>query len=91
MFEKAGYETIRGGRQTVKGYVHGLGHGVGLDVHEGPLMSEFYKLPLEEHNVVTVEPGLYNPQLGGMRIEDVVEVTKKGCVDLTKMKICLEI
>jgi Xaa-Pro aminopeptidase len=90
-FEKAGYETIRGGKQTRKGYVHGLGHGVGLEVHEGPSMSEFYKYPLEEHNVVTVEPGLYDPKVGGMRIEDVVEVTKKGCRDLTKMKICLEV
>jgi len=91
MFEKAGYETVRGGKKTSKGYVHGLGHGVGLEVHEGPSMGEFYKFPLEERNVVTVEPGLYDPEVGGVRIEDVVAVTKKGCVDLTKMEICLEV
>jgi Xaa-Pro aminopeptidase len=90
-FEKAGYETIRGGKQITKGYTHGLGHGVGLDVHEGPSMGEFYKFPLEEHNIVTVEPGLYDPDIGGVRLEDIVEVTKNGCNDLTKMKVCLEV
>ncbi len=91
IFEKAGYETIRGGKKVVKGYYHGLGHGVGLQVHEGPSMSEFYKRPLQEHSVVTVEPGLYDPNVGGVRIEDIVEVTGTGCKDLTKMKISLEI
>jgi Xaa-Pro aminopeptidase len=91
LLEKAGYETIRGGKQISKGYIHNLGHGLGLDVHEGPSMSEFYKYALEEHNVVSVEPGLYDPKIGGMRIEDIVEVTKKGCNDLTKMDIFLEV
>ncbi len=91
LFEKAGYETIRGGKQIRKGYIHSLGHGVGLEVHEGPGMGELSKFPLEEHNVVTVEPGLYNPKIGGVRIEDIVEVTKKKCKNLTKMEICLEI
>jgi Xaa-Pro aminopeptidase len=91
MLEKAGYQTMRGGKQISKGYFHGLGHGIGLEVHEGPSMNEFYKYPLEEHNVVTVEPGLYDPKIGGMRIEDAVEVTKKGCINLTKMDIFLEV
>lgn len=91
VFEKAGYQTIRGGKQINKGYIHGLGHGVGLEVHEGPGMGELSKFPLEEHNVVTVEPGLYDPKIGGVRIEDVVEVTKKGCNNLTEMEICLEV
>ncbi len=91
VFEKAGYETIRGGKKIIKGYNHGLGHGVGLQVHEGPTMSEFYKRPLQEHSVVTVEPGLYDPKVGGVRIEDVVEITGNGCNDLTKMKTNLEI
>jgi len=90
LLEKAGYQTMRGGKQISKGYIHGLGHGLGLDVHEGPSMSEFYKYALEEHNVVSVEPGLYDPEIGGMRIEDIVEVTSKGCNDLTKMDIFLE-
>jgi Xaa-Pro aminopeptidase len=91
MFEKAGYATVRGGKQITKGYTHGLGHGVGLEIHEGPRMSEFYPFPLEQHNVITVEPGLYDPEIGGVRIEDIVEVTKKGCNNFTKMEICLEI
>jgi Xaa-Pro aminopeptidase len=91
IMEKAGYATIREGKQIVKGYTHGLGHGVGLEIHEMPRMSEFYPFPLEEHNVITVEPGLYDPEIGGVRIEDIVEVTKKGCNNFTKMEICLEI
>lgn len=91
MIEKAGYQTIRGGKLIEKGFTHGLGHGVGLEIHEGPSLSEFYKFPLKEHNVVTVEPGLYDPKVGGVRIEDLVEVTKAGCNNLTKMKIQLEV
>lgn len=91
LFEKAGYQTTRGGKQVTKGYNHGLGHGVGLEVHEGPGMGELSNSLLENHNVVTVEPGLYDPEIGGVRIEDVVEVTKKGCRNLTEMEICLEI
>jgi len=91
VFEKAGYETIRGGKQIEKGFIHGLGHGVGLAVHEGPGMSELFKFPLKEHTTVTVEPGLYDPKVGGVRIEDIVEVTKKSCKNLTKMPIQLEI
>ena len=91
ILEKAGYDTVRGGKQITKGYTHGLGHGVGLEIHEGPRMSEFYPFPLEAHNVITVEPGLYDPEIGGVRIEDIVEVTKKRCNNFTKMEICLEI
>lgn len=91
IIEKAGYETVRGGKQIEKGFTHGLGHGVGLEIHEGPSLSEVYKFPLKDHNVVTVEPGLYNPKVGGVRIEDLVEVTKSGCNNLTKMKIQLEV
>jgi len=91
VLEKAGYETTRGGKQIVRGLTHSLGHGVGLEIHEGPRMSELYKFPLKEHNIVTVEPGLYDPDVGGIRIEDIVEVTKAGCSNLTKMKIQLEV
>ncbi len=91
ILEKAGYDTIRGGKQIEKGFIHGLGHGVGLQIHEGPSMSEVYKFPLKEHSIVTVEPGLYDPKVGGVRIEDIVEVKKKGCNNLTKLYIQLEI
>ncbi|MEM2912416.1 MAG: Xaa-Pro peptidase family protein [Candidatus Bathyarchaeia archaeon] len=91
ILEKAGYETSRGGKQIEKGFTHGLGHGVGLEIHEGPSMNEVYKFPLKEHNIVTVEPGLYDPKIGGVRIEDIVEIRKTGCNNLTKMEIMLEV
>lgn len=91
LLERAGYDTSRGGKAVVKGFTHSLGHGVGLQIHEGPSMSEFYRFPLEEHNIVTVEPGLYDPDVGGIRIEDLVEVTKTGCSNLTKMETVLEV
>ncbi len=91
VLEKAGYETTRGGKQITSGLTHGLGHGVGLDIHEVPRMNELYKFPLKEHNIVTVEPGLYDPDVGGLRIEDIVEVTKTGCNNLTRMEIHLEV
>ncbi|MDH5595230.1 MAG: M24 family metallopeptidase, partial [Candidatus Bathyarchaeota archaeon] len=91
VLEKAGYDTVRGGKRIKKGFIHSLGHGVGLEIHEGPSLSELYKFPLKEHNVVTVEPGLYDPDIGGVRIEDIVEVTKGGCNNLTTMETRLEV
>jgi Xaa-Pro aminopeptidase len=57
---------------------HGLGHGVGLEVHEGPRLSKLGKDPLVAGNIVTVEPGVYVPGAVGVRIEDLVAVTADG-------------
>ncbi len=71
---------------------HGLGHGVGLEIHEKPVISPRSNLILEEGMVFTIEPGVYIPELGGVRIEDTVAVTKEGCRILTQIPkelICL--
>jgi len=65
-------------------YGHGLGHGVGIDVHEAPTLRPESKDVLEPGNVVTVEPGIYLPGEGGVRIEDLVLVTADGAERLTR-------
>ncbi len=88
-FEKSGYKTgLVNGR--MQGYFHGTGHGVGLDIHEAPRISRTGSL-LQEGHVVTVEPGLYYPGLGAVRIEDMVLVTKDGCRNLTNFPKVFEL
>ena len=65
-------------------FVHSLGHGVGIDIHEEPTLSRRCGKPLAVGNVVTVEPGVYVEGMFGIRIEDMVVVSDGGCIDLTR-------
>jgi len=89
-FASKGFRTEKQGKK-IQGFIHGTGHGVGLDSHELPYLGAYSNGVLEEGNIVTVEPGLYYPNIGGVRIEDIVAVTKDGCENLTKAPKFLEI
>jgi Xaa-Pro aminopeptidase len=86
-FEARGHHTARSHPGTLEGYVHGLGHGVGLDIHEEPRLSHHAgnNTLLQPGHVVSVEPGLYYPERGfGVRVEDTIAFTEAGeFVDLT--------
>jgi Xaa-Pro aminopeptidase len=87
IFEAAGEPTQRTktpGEPLSDGFFHGLGHGVGLEVHEQPSLGLSAKLPLRAGDVVTVEPGLYRRGYGGVRLEDLILVTKDGAENLTR-------
>ena len=64
--------------------IHSLGHGVGMEIHEAPYVSYRSDTQLKENMVVTDEPGIYIPGKFGIRIEDTVQITKFGCISLTK-------
>jgi Xaa-Pro aminopeptidase len=83
MFEEQGHQTIKSNPQTQEGYVHSLGHGVGLYIHEYPRMSSNAKEDrLAPGSVVTIEPGLYYPERGlGVRLEDTVWVRPDGVME----------
>jgi Xaa-Pro aminopeptidase len=87
IFEAAGERTQRTkdpGKPLSDGFFHGLGHGVGLEVHEQPGMGLASKTALHEGDVVTVEPGLYRQGYGGVRLEDLLLVTASGAENLTQ-------
>jgi Xaa-Pro aminopeptidase len=72
---------------TSQGFIHSLGHGVGLDIHEQPMGDKV----LEEGDIFTIEPGLYYKRLGGVRLEDIVLITNNGMRNLTRFPHYLEV
>jgi Xaa-Pro aminopeptidase len=83
LFEELGYATYRSGSKV--GFIHSTGHGVGLDIHELPAIGENEAL-LKAGNVITIEPGLYYPEAGGIRLEDMLLVTENGYENFTKLE-----
>lgn len=81
VIDKAGYGEAFG---------HGLGHGVGLEVHERPYIGKTSRDVLEEGMVFTNEPGIYLPGVGGVRVEDMLLVTKDGAEPLTSLPRSLD-
>lgn len=89
-FEQEGFHT-REHQGCMQGFFHGTGHGLGLEIHEPPRLGSHSTGKLKPGQVVTVEPGLYYPGLGGVRLEDVALVTSNGARNLTRFEKVLEI
>ena len=88
-FEANGHATSRSDRESMDGYMHSLGHGVGIDIHEGPSISHLRKDDVfQVGNILTIEPGLYYPERGyGVRVEDLFVVDESGqLVSLTPFR-----
>ena len=86
----AGYDTLRAGQKhdpadpVMRGFIHGTGHGVGLEIHEAPSIGRSGTDPLAIGDVVTVEPGIYDPAIGGVRLEDMLLITADGSRNFTR-------
>jgi Xaa-Pro aminopeptidase len=89
-FESQGYKTCKKNGH-ICGFFHNAGHGLGLEIHEPPVLSCNSADTLKPGHVLTIEPGLYYPELGGVRLEDVACVTGNGPRNLTKFEKALEI
>lgn len=89
VLEEHGYDTLRQG-DTESGFIHSTGHAVGLELHEPPSISEKDE-ELKAGNILTVEPGLYLPEIGGVRLEDMILMTENGFENFNSMDKELEV
>lgn len=89
-FDREGYPTRRRNGH-VEGFFHGTGHGLGLEIHEAPSIGPHSKDLLMAGQVVSIEPGLYYPELGGVRLEDVAHLSAHRTRNLTKFEKVLEV
>jgi len=90
LFAREGYKTGKF-KGRMQGFFHGTGHGLGLEIHESPRMGSNSAGMLKAGQVITVEPGLYYPGLGGVRLEDVAFLSERGPRNMTRFEKVLEI
>jgi Xaa-Pro aminopeptidase len=90
LFNQKGYQTGKM-KGRMQGFFHGTGHGLGLEIHESPRVGATSTGVLKPGQVITVEPGLYYPEIGGVRIEDVAVITTGKARNLTRFEKVLEV